>query len=46
MHATEPPCQELPVLGSDEVEAGLKQKAEEFRASGGELYVKEPAGAE
>jgi phosphomethylpyrimidine synthase len=33
--------QELPVV--DAVEAGLQQKAEEFRASGGELYVKEPA---
>jgi len=36
--------QELPVLGAAEVEAGLRQKADEFRAAGGELYVKEPAG--
>lgn len=38
--------QELNVLDSAEVEAGMQQKAEEFRASGGELYVKEPVGAE
>jgi phosphomethylpyrimidine synthase len=35
---------ELPVV--DAVEAGMKQKAAEFNAGGGELYVKEPAGAE
>jgi phosphomethylpyrimidine synthase len=34
--------QELTVLNA--VDTGLQQKAEEFRASGGELYVKEPAG--
>jgi phosphomethylpyrimidine synthase len=28
------------------VDAGLQEKAEEFRAQGGELYVKEPARAE
>jgi phosphomethylpyrimidine synthase len=38
--------QELNVLDSSEVAAGMQQKAEEFRASGGELYVKEPVGAE
>jgi phosphomethylpyrimidine synthase len=36
--------QELPML--EAVDAGMQQKAEEFRALGGELYVKEPAGAE
>jgi phosphomethylpyrimidine synthase len=34
--------QELAVLNASDVEAGLKEKAEEFRASGGELYVKSP----
>ncbi|MFN3650009.1 MAG: phosphomethylpyrimidine synthase ThiC [Armatimonadota bacterium] len=36
--------QELTVL--DAVDTGLQQKAAEFREKGGELYVKEPAGAE
>ncbi len=36
--------QELNVLNAEDVEAGLKQKAEEFKAQGGELYI--PAGAE
>jgi phosphomethylpyrimidine synthase len=38
--------QELNVLDGASVEAGLKQKAEEFRQSGGELYVQESAAAE
>jgi phosphomethylpyrimidine synthase len=38
--------QELPVLDADAVEAGLQQKAAEFRARGGELYVAEPVGGE
>ncbi len=36
--------QELPMLGEESpvsVEEGMKQKAEEFRALGGELYVRE-----
>ena len=33
--------QELPVLDETAIEAGLQQKAEEFKALGGELYVKE-----
>ena len=37
-------AQALPVL--DAVDAGMRQKAEEFRQQGGELYVKEPAGVE
>jgi phosphomethylpyrimidine synthase len=36
--------EELKVLGEADIQAGLAQKAEEFRASGGELYVKDPAG--
>jgi phosphomethylpyrimidine synthase len=36
--------QELAVL--DAVEVGMREKAEEFKTRGGELYVKEPAGAE
>jgi len=36
--------QELTVL--DAVDAGMKQKADEFKAGGGQLYVKETAGAE
>jgi phosphomethylpyrimidine synthase len=38
--------QELPVLDVAAVEAGLEQKAKEFRASGGELYVRDPAATE
>jgi phosphomethylpyrimidine synthase len=38
--------QELAVLGAAEVEAGMQQKAAEFRAAGSELYVPEPTGAE
>jgi len=34
--------QELNVLAAADVEAGMKQKAEEFKAGGGQLYVKEP----
>jgi phosphomethylpyrimidine synthase len=37
-------AQQLPVL--DAVEAGMKEKADEFRARGGELYVEEPVGGE
>ncbi|HTE21034.1 MAG TPA: phosphomethylpyrimidine synthase ThiC [Armatimonadota bacterium] len=38
--------QELTVLNAGDIEAGMQQKADEFRAGGSELYVKEPAGAE
>jgi phosphomethylpyrimidine synthase len=38
--------QELKLLNDGEIDAGMKQKAEEFNALGGQLYVPEPVVAE
>jgi len=38
--------QELKLLNDGEIDAGMKQKADEFNALGGQLYVPEPVTAE